>query len=128
MLGSTPAFSGFSVNDIEAARNFYGDKLGLDAKIGDMGILEITLGSGQRVIAYPKPNHQPATYTMLNFVVSNIDEAVDDLIAAGIKMEQYGMPDNPQDEKGIARDPNGPAIAWFLDPAGNILSVLQDNS
>jgi len=127
MFGSTPAFSGFSVDDIEAARNFYGDKLGLNVKLGEMGILEINLGSGQRVIAYPKPNHQPATYTMLNFVVPDIDKAVDDLNAAGIQMEQYGMADNPQDAKGIARDPNGPSIAWFTDPAGNILSVLQDS-
>src|SRR5262245_35707792 len=128
MFGSTPAFSGFSVDDIEAARKFYGDKLGLDVKTQDMGVIEITLGSGQRVIAYPKPNHQPATYTMLNFVVDDIDKAVDDLTAAGIQMEQYGMAENPQDAKGIARDPNGPAIAWFTDPAGNILSVLQENS
>jgi predicted enzyme related to lactoylglutathione lyase len=128
MFGSTAAFSGFSVNDIEAARDFYGNKLGLDVYPGEMGVLNITLGPGQRVIAYPKPNHQPATYTMLNFVVDDIDKAVSDLNAAGIQMEQYGMAENPQDERGIARDPNGPAIAWFTDPAGNILAVLQQNA
>jgi catechol 2,3-dioxygenase-like lactoylglutathione lyase family enzyme len=126
MFRDTPAFSSFSTNDVEAARAFYGEKLGLQTGEGGMGTLEIILGNGQRVTIYPKPNHEPATFTVLNFIVDDVEKAVDDLVAAGVKMEQYGIPEMNQDARGIARDPRGgPAIAWFLDPAGNTLAVLQ---
>jgi catechol 2,3-dioxygenase-like lactoylglutathione lyase family enzyme len=120
------AFSGFSVDDVEAARRFYGETLGLTVSLNEMGILDITLGSGARLIAYPKQDHQPATFTILNFIVSDINAAVDGLLAAGVKMQHYPPSEYmKQDEKGIAHDPNGPAIAWFTDPAGNILSVIE---
>jgi catechol 2,3-dioxygenase-like lactoylglutathione lyase family enzyme len=122
---SSEAFSGFSVNDIDAAADFYGNKLGLEVEKEPMGTLAIKLGTGQHVMAYPKENHEPATFTILNFVTSDVDQAVDDLVAKGITMERYDSPDIQQDERGIARDDRGPAIAWFKDPAGNILSVLQ---
>lgn len=125
MFRNAHALSGFSVNDIEAAKNFYGQTLGLEVSVNEMGILEIKLGSGATVMAYPKDNHQPATFTILNFVAPDIGKAVDDLNAAGVQMERYeGF---KQDEKGIARgDDMGPPIAWFTDPAGNILSVIED--
>lgn len=125
MFRNAHALSGFSVNDIEAAKNFYGQTLGLEVSVNEMGILEIKLGSGATVMAYPKDNHQPATFTILNFVAPDIGKAVDDLNAAGVQMERYeGF---KQDEKGIARDDDmGPPIAWFTDPAGNILSVIED--
>lgn len=125
MFRNNDAFSGFSVDDLEAARDFYGGTLGLDVAPNEMGFLEIKLGSGARVLVYGKPNHQPATYTVLNFVVADVEKAVDDLTAAGVRMEHYDLPDIKTDEKGIARDDNGPPIAWFTDPAGNILAVLE---
>lgn len=121
-------FSSFSVDDLDAARSFYGQTLGLNIGETPMGVIEIKLGGGRHVVAYPKPNHEPATFTVLNFVVSDLDAAVDQLADAGIEMEQYDMPEMPQDSKGIARDPQGPAIAWFKDPAGNILAVLEQPS
>jgi catechol 2,3-dioxygenase-like lactoylglutathione lyase family enzyme len=122
MLRESRAFSGFSTDDIEAARRFYADTLGLDANIGDMGILELRLAGGTEVIVYPKDTHEPATFTVLNFLVDDIDAAVDELVAAGVTFERYeGM---PQDEKGIMRG-NGPDIAWFTDPARNILAVIK---
>lgn len=121
---STP-FSSFAVPDTEAARAFYGDTLGLDVRDSrESGMLELHLGGGAPVLVYPKPDHAPANFTILNFAVPDIDAAVDRLIAAGVRMERY--PDFEQNEKGIARGPQGPAIAWFKDPAGNILSVLED--
>jgi len=126
MFRNAHAFSGFSVNDIEAAKTFYGQTLGLEVALNEMGILDITLDSGAKVIAYPKDNHQPATFTILNFLAPNIDEAVDQLTAAGVRMERYqGF---KQDEKGIAHDEMGPPIAWFTDPAGNILAVIEDEA
>ena len=125
MLKDSQAFSGFAVKDIDAAKRFYGETLGQDVSIGEMGMLEIHLAGGATVMVYPKPDHVPATYTVLNFPVKDIDAAVDRLTSAGVKMEQYGNPELPQDGKGIARDPRGPAIAWFQDPSGNILAVLQ---
>lgn len=126
MFRDSHAFSGFSTNDIDAARRFYAETLGLDARIGEMGILELRLAGGGRVIVYPKDDHQPATFTVLNFPVADVDAAVDQLTKAGIRLERYeGM---PQDEKGIARGRaagNGPDIGWFKDPAGNILAVLS---
>jgi predicted enzyme related to lactoylglutathione lyase len=114
-------FSGFSTNDIGKAREFYGQTLGLE--VGeDNGMLTLRLAGGGRVLIYPKPNHEPATFTVLNFPVKNIDEAVDKLTKAGVQFERYdGM---KQDQRRIMRD-QGPPIAWFKDPAGNILSVLE---
>ena len=122
MLKDSPAFSGFSTNDIPAAKRFYGETLGLEVT-EDMGLLNLRFAGGGHGIVYPKPDHQAATFTVLNFPVGNIEEAVDQLTAAGVTFERY--PGMEQDERGIARDPQGPAIAWFKDPAGNILSVLE---
>jgi catechol 2,3-dioxygenase-like lactoylglutathione lyase family enzyme len=121
MFTTTDAFSGFSSNDIPAALDFYAGKLGLRVEEDD-GLLRLHLGGGGTVIVYPKPNHEPATYTVLNFQVPDIEKAVDELVASGIKFERYdGL---KQDERGISRD-SGPLIAWFKDPAGNILSVIK---
>lgn len=121
-------FSGFSVDDIQKAKQFYAETLGLPATEDAMGMLDIEM-NGAKVMIYPKPNHQAATYTVLNFIVSNIDEAADELIAKGVSFEKYeGF---NQDDKGIARsdDPSrGPNIAWFKDPAGNILSIIEDKN
>jgi predicted enzyme related to lactoylglutathione lyase len=126
MFKDSHAFSGFSVNDPSAAKAFYGQTLGLDVKDGEMGTLEITLGSGAQVMVYQKDDHEPATFTILNFVVPDVEKAVDDLTNAGVRMEHYDMPEIKTDEKGIVRG-NGPTIAWFTDPAGNILSVLEQD-
>jgi catechol 2,3-dioxygenase-like lactoylglutathione lyase family enzyme len=121
MLHDSHAFSGFSTNDIEQARQFYGETLGLDIT-EQMGVLNVTFAGGGVTVIYPKDNHEPATFTVLNFPVDDIDAAVDRLVAAGITMERYeGL---GQDERGIARE-YPPPIAWFKDPAGNILSVLE---
>ena len=124
MLSHSRAFSGFSTDDVEAARAFYADTLGLDASVDDIGILSLNLSGGQRVIVYPKDDHQPATYTVLNFEVADIDAAVDQLVAAGITLERYEG--TPQDDRGVMRE-WGPPIAWFTDPAGNVLSVIQSS-
>ena len=122
MFANTPAFSGFAVDDIDAARTFYGETLGLDVKDGPMGVLNVELAGGRPTMIYPKPDFTPATYTILNFPVEDVDAAVDELAARGVEMERYeGF---EQDDKGIARG-QGPDIAWFKDPAGNILSVLK---
>ncbi|HEY4060491.1 MAG TPA: VOC family protein [Puia sp.] len=127
MLAQSNAFSGFSVNDLAAAKKFYGQTLGL--KISEeMGLLTIHLAGGSKVIAYPKPNHTPATFTILNFPVDDLEATVDALTKKGIVFEQYNFPELKTDAKGIARTPDrskGPDIAWFKDPAGNILSVLH---
>jgi catechol 2,3-dioxygenase-like lactoylglutathione lyase family enzyme len=121
MLSYTRAFSGFSAPDLEAEKAFYADTLGIRISEG-MGNLLLELEGGQNVLIYPKPDHQPATFTVLNFEVADIDVAVDALTAAGVTFERYeGF---PQDEKGVARE-MGPSIAWFKDPAGNILAILQ---
>jgi catechol 2,3-dioxygenase-like lactoylglutathione lyase family enzyme len=125
MFKDSKAFSGFSVDDIPRAKQFYGDTLDLNVS-DEMGGLALHLGSGADVFLYPKDNHVPATFTVLNFPVEDVDEAVDRLTAAGVTFERYeGF---EQDEKGIARggEERGPTIAWFKDPAGNILSVLGD--
>ena len=123
MFKNSNAFSGFAVDDIPAAREFYGTTLGLEVKdVEDM--LDVTLGSGSHVLIYPKPNHEPATFTILNFPVADVDAAVDDLAARGVAFERYDEPELKTDKKGISRG-NGPTIAWFRDPAGNILSVLD---
>jgi catechol 2,3-dioxygenase-like lactoylglutathione lyase family enzyme len=124
MFTTTDAFGGFSVDDIDAARRFYGETLGFEVALNAMGILEIALPHGGHVIAYPKPDHVPAAYTMLNLAVDDIDAAVDDLRARGVDTTIYndsGL--MPVDEKGIMRG-NGPDIAWFTDPAGNVIAVL----
>jgi len=121
MLANTPAFSGFAVPDIDAARAFYANTLGL-AVSEENGLLTLKLAGDRPTLVYPKPDHTPATYTILNFQVEDIDAAVDELSGRGITFERYeGF---PQDEKGVMRG-NGPDIAWFRDPAGNILSVIQ---
>jgi len=119
------AFSGFSVTNLERARTFYSETLGLDTEeISEMAILQLKLSGGGVVMIYPKDTHEPATFTVLNFPVEDIDIAVDELISKDVVFERYeGF---NQDEKGIARDDNGPKIAWFKDPAGNILAVLED--
>jgi catechol 2,3-dioxygenase-like lactoylglutathione lyase family enzyme len=123
MFRDSHAFSGFSVDDIPRAKSFYGDTLGLDVT-EENGMLTLHLATGGRVLIYPKDNHEPATYTILNFPVEAIDGVVDRLVGLGLQMERY--PDAGQDERGIARE-YGPPIAWFKDPAGNILSVLEES-
>jgi predicted enzyme related to lactoylglutathione lyase len=121
MLKSSEAFSGFSTNDIPKAKTFYSETLGLDVT-EDNGMLNLSFAGGGHGIIYPKPNHEPATFTVLNFPVADVAAEVDALVAKGVTFERY--PGLTQDERGIARD-QGPAIAWFKDPAGNILSVLE---
>ena len=126
MLKNSKAFSGFSVNDISKAKKFYSEILGLEVKEASMGLIELNLEGGNHIIIYPKPNHVPATFTILNFPVKNIEDSVDDLIKKGITFEQYDGPIKT-DEKGICRSGgNGPDIAWFKDPAGNILSLIEE--
>jgi len=126
MFKNTKAFSGFSVNDLQKAKEFYGKTLGLDITEGDMGIITLHLSGGGEIFVYPKPNHEPATFTILNFIVADIEKAVDELTAKGITFEQYEG-QLKTNEKGIMHgDGHGPDIAWFKDPAGNILSVIQD--
>jgi catechol 2,3-dioxygenase-like lactoylglutathione lyase family enzyme len=122
MVNPDEAFSGFSVDDIEKARAFYAGTLGMDVA-EENGMLHLGIGGGKRVLVYPKPNHEPATFTILNFPVEDVDKAVDDLVAAGVSFEHYDFPELKTDEKGIMRG-QGPDIAWFKDPAGNIISVL----
>ncbi|MGH9222574.1 MAG: VOC family protein [Acidimicrobiales bacterium] len=124
MFGTTKAFSGFAVDDIGAAKTFYGETLGIEVT-EEYGLVTLHLGGGERpTLVYPKPDHTPASYTILNFPVDDIDAAVDELARRGVQMQRYDGFD--QDDKGIARNQPGPLIAWFTDPAGNVLSVLQD--
>ena len=124
MFKNTKAFSSFSVNDIQAAKKFYTTVLGLDVVDNPMGLIELKIAGANNIIVYPKPNHVPATFTILNFPVDDIDTAVDALTEKGILFEQYEG-QIKTDEKGIYRGSRGPRIAWFKDPAGNILSVLE---
>ncbi|MGW6563831.1 VOC family protein [Streptomyces sp. NPDC054975] len=130
MFGQAKAFSGFSVDDLDRARQFYGDTLGLQVEMvgeGDMRMLTIKLGSGANVFVYPKDDHTPASFTILNFPVDDIEVAVDELTRRGVSLERY--PQFEHDAKGVVKGPgnDGPkAIAWFTDPAGNVLSVLQE--
>jgi len=122
MFENTKAFSGFAVDDLAAARQFYGETLGLKTS-EQYGLLTLHLAGGRDTLVYPKPDHKPATYTILNFEVDDIDATVDELAGRGVRMERYeGL---GQDDKGINRA-GGPYIAWFKDPAGNILAVLQE--
>jgi len=122
MFGDTKAFSGFAVDDIGRARAFYGDTLGIRTT-EEHGLLTLHLAGDRPTLVYPKPDHEPASYTILNFPVDDIDAAVDQLSERGVRFERYDGFD--QDEKGIFRQA-GPYIAWFKDPAGNVLAVLQD--
>ncbi|NUR83801.1 MAG: VOC family protein [Nonomuraea sp.] len=121
MLENSKAFSGFSVNDIEAAKRFYGETLGLKVS-EEHGMLTLHLAGDRDTLVYPKPDHVPATYTILNFPVEDIERAVDELVGRGVEFARYEH--MKTDEKGIFRE-GGPLIAWFTDPAGNVLSVIQ---
>jgi len=123
MLTDSKAFSGFAVPDIGKAKEFYGQTLGLKVS-ENHGLLRLHLAGGNNVLIYPKPDHTPATFTVLNFPVDDIDQAVDKLAKRGVHFEIYDKPDLKTNEKGIMRG-KGPTIAWFKDPAGNILSVLE---
>jgi catechol 2,3-dioxygenase-like lactoylglutathione lyase family enzyme len=125
MFAKTKAYSGFAVDDLEKARQFYGETLGLETSVLDEenGLMSLNLAGDRGTLVYRKPDHDPANYTILNFPVDDIDEAVDELAARGVRFERYD--DIEQDEEGIARG-MGPYIAWFKDPAGNVLSVLQE--
>jgi catechol 2,3-dioxygenase-like lactoylglutathione lyase family enzyme len=129
MFKDTKAFSGFSVNDLDKAKYFYHNILGLEIKVIEMGegnsIMELHISGGSKIIVYPKPNHIPATFTILNFPVGDVEKAVDGLTAKGVKFEHYNNEWMKTDAKGILRG-MGPTIAWFTDPAGNILSVLDE--
>lgn len=126
MFKDTKAFSGFSVNDINKAKEFYSEKLGLEVSEEMQGLLKINLAGGSKIVIYPKPNHVPATFTILNFEVNNIEQTVDELTKLGIQFEKYNEPYLKTDEKGICH--GTPLIAWFKDPAGNILSVIEEHN
>jgi predicted enzyme related to lactoylglutathione lyase len=124
MLANTRAFSSFAVDDVDKAQEFYGETLGVEVSKEEMGVLSLNLAGDRPTMIYPKPDFTPATYTVLNFSVDDIEKAVDELAGRGVEFERYDGFD--QDEKGIARGDEGPAIAWFKDPAGNILAVLEE--
>ena len=129
ILSKAPVFASFAVKDIDLARKFYGGTLGLDVREDkQMGILEIHSPDRSHVLVYPKPDHQPAVFTVLNLQVPDIDEIVDSLTSAGLKFERYNTDDIKTDAKGVVRgDKGGPSIAWFRDPSGNIVSVMEGN-
>jgi predicted enzyme related to lactoylglutathione lyase len=122
MFGTTEAFSGFAVDDLQKAKDFYGETLGLTVT-EEYDLLTLHLAGGTNVVVYPKPGHIPASFTVLNFRVDDVDQAVDELVQRGVHFERY--PGLDADERGVFRG-GGPYIAWFTDPAGNILSVLQE--
>jgi catechol 2,3-dioxygenase-like lactoylglutathione lyase family enzyme len=124
MFENTKAFSGFSVDDIPAAKSFYGETLGIEVSEEEGGVLTLQIAGDRPTLVYPKDDHQPATFTILNFPVSDIEPAVDALAERGVEFEHYGGTDLETDEKGIFRG-GGPLIAWFKDPAGNVLSVIE---
>jgi predicted enzyme related to lactoylglutathione lyase len=132
MLENTKAFSSFSVDDLKKAEDFYQNILGVEVKtvpMGPEGLLELHIAGSNPVMIYPKPNHTPASFTVLNFPVEDVEKTVDELSQKGVKFEHYDMGDFKTDEKGILHgNGSGPNIAWFTDPAGNILSVLERNS
>ena len=123
MLRESRTFSSFSVNDIPKAKKFYGQTLGLEVSESN-NLLKLHLAGGTSALIYPKPNHSPATFTILNFPVDNVEKTVDELSKRGVQFEIYDQPHLKTDKKGISRGA-GPVIAWFKDPAGNILSVLE---
>ena len=124
MLNVCDAFCSFSVDDIPKARDFYGKTLGLELASGPEGTLVVPLSGGAKALMYPKPNHEPATFTVLNFPVDSVEKTVEELSERGVRFEIYDEPNLKTDARGISRG-NGPTIAWFKDPAGNILSVLE---
>ncbi len=126
MFKDTKAFSGFSVDDVQKAKRFYGQTLGLEVSEAH-GLLELHIAGGTRILVYPKPNHVPATFTILNFPVDDVERAVSQLTRAGVRFEIYDEGDLKTDEKGVFRG-GGPKIAWFKDPAGNILSVIEESA
>jgi len=131
MFTDKKAFSSFSVNDIDKAKEFYQNSLGLNVNQIEMGgehrMLELDVTGGSKVMIYSKPNHTPATFTVLNFPVDSLEKTVDELTAKGVKFEHYDMGDLKTDAKGIVRgNGKGPDIAWFKDPAGNVISVLKN--
>lgn len=123
MFKASHAFSGFSVNDIPKAKEFYAKTLGMQVT-EEQGVLHLRVGGDADVLVYPKPNHTPATFTILNIPVPDVEEAVDELSKRGVRFERYDQPGLETNEKGIMRG-NGPTIAWFKDPAGNIISVTE---
>lgn len=123
MLKESKAFSSFSVDDLHEAKRFYGDLLGLHVADNPMGLIELHFGDDNKTLIYPKSEHQPATFTVLNFPVEDIEKTVDELSDKGIKFEQYDYLQT--DARGISRNPGGPKVAWFKDPAGNILAILE---
>jgi catechol 2,3-dioxygenase-like lactoylglutathione lyase family enzyme len=123
MFENTEAFSGFAVDDIPRAKQFYGETLGLKVS-EENGLLTLQIAGDRPTLVYPKPDHTPASFTILNFPVDDIEKAVDDLAARGVEFERYPESETETDEKGIFRG-GGPLIAWFKDPAGNVLSVIQ---
>jgi catechol 2,3-dioxygenase-like lactoylglutathione lyase family enzyme len=125
MLANSKAFSGFSVNDVSDARKFYEATLGLRVS-EDNGMLTLHIAGGRDILVYPKDDHTPASFTILNFPVDNVESAVDELTRRGVRFERYPGMDADMDEKGIFRG-GGPLIAWFTDPAGNVLSVIEDS-
>lgn len=127
MFAKTKAFSSFSVDDVDMAKTFYGETLGLEVS-EENGMLTLHIADGGNVLVYPKANHTPASFTVLNFPVDDIDQAVDELTKRGVRFERYDFEGLEQDEKGIARadgGQEGPPIAWFTDPAGNVIAVLE---
>jgi len=128
MFRNSHAFSSFAVKDLEKARKFYRDTLGVEVTDvpGMSGLMQLHLAGGTKLMVYPKPDHAPATFTVLNFPVENVERAVDALVERGVKFEIYKDGPVKTDAKGIARGGGGPSIAWFRDPSGNILSVLEE--
>jgi predicted enzyme related to lactoylglutathione lyase len=122
---ATDSFASYSADDLPKAKAFYSGTLGLDVTEDQMGFLQVTLGNGGSLLIYGKDDHQPATFTVLNLVVEDLDVAIDELVAAGVKMEQYDLPGIKTDERGIARSDFSPPIAWFTDPAGNVIAVMS---
>ncbi|HEY4197668.1 MAG TPA: VOC family protein [Mucilaginibacter sp.] len=129
MFKNTTAFSSFSVNDTAKAKSFYQDILGLEVNTMSMegtDLLELSIAGSSKIMVYPKPNHEPATFTVLNFPVDDVEKTVDQLISRGVRFEQYNMGDFKTNEKGIIfGNGHGPDIAWFTDPAGNVMAVLS---
>jgi predicted enzyme related to lactoylglutathione lyase len=125
MFKDANAYSGFSVDDVQRAKEFYGQTLGVEVSEGN-DMLELSLGSGAKVLVYPKPNHVPATFTILNFPVDDVEAAVDELTRRGVRFEIYDEGELKTDQRGVSLG-EGPKIAWFKDPSGNILSVIEES-
>lgn len=126
MIQRDKLFCSFSAESTDEAYFFYKNVLGLDVEKGDMSVLTIKTNSGMKIMIYPKQNHVPASYTVLNIPVTDIDDAVDELTKKGVSFLQYDMPQIKTDSKGIARNTGGPTLAWFMDPSENIISLIQE--